>query len=133
VEVNEDVGTTVGDVEHVRAVVGFAQGVDLNVVVHGGPALFFGEVTHVIVNGVSVVVVGHQGDGFHVFAILVGQHGRNGLGGGVGVVTETKAIATAVFAGGIARAADDREVQRFCAFAGILQRNGNGAADTAGN
>src|SRR5699024_3324615 len=132
VQVDHDVGTTVGNVQHVGAVVGCAQRVDL-CVVDGGPALLFGEGTHVIMNGVTVVVVGHQVDDFQVLAVVFGHDWRNGLGCRVGMVTQAEAIAAAVFSGGITGAADDGEIQGLGALARVLQGNGHGTADAAGN
>src|SRR5699024_4730118 len=125
VQVDHDVGTTVGDVQHVGAVVGCAQRVDL-CVVDGGPALLFGEGTHVIMDGVTVVVVGHQVDDFQVLAVVFGHDWRNGLGCRVGMVTQAEAIAAAVFSGGITGAADDGEIQGLGALARVLQGNGHG-------
>src|SRR5690606_25731072 len=45
------------------------------------------------------------------------------------MVAQAEAVATAVLAGGVAGATDDREVQSLGAFAGVLQGNGDRAAD----
>src|SRR5690606_21823992 len=132
VVVDENVGTTVGDVQHPGAVVGRAQRVDLRVV-DRGPALLLSELFHVVVNRVPVVVVGHQVDGLHVLAILLGENRSNRLGSRVGVVAQAEAVATAVLAGRVAGTTDDREVQGLGAFAGVLQRDGHRAADATRN
>src|SRR5690606_39031626 len=95
--------------------------------------LGLGKFTHVVVDGVAVVVVGHQVDGFHVLAVVLGKNGRNRLGCRVGVVAQTEAVAAAVFASGVAGATNDTEVQRFSALAGVLQGDGHRAADAAGD
>src|SRR3546814_10702257 len=66
-----------------------------------------GELLHVVVDGVAVVVVGNQVDRLHFFAVCLGQHGCNCLGCCVSVVAKTEAVAAAILAGGIARTADN--------------------------
>src|SRR3546814_18246412 len=86
-----------------------------------------GELLHVVVDGVAVVVVGNQVDRLHFFAVCLGQHGCNCLGCCVSVVAKTEAVAAAILAGGIARTADNWKVQGFCTLARVLQRDGNRA------
>src|SRR3546814_6928235 len=52
-----------------------------------------GELLHVVVDGVAVVVVGNQVDRLHFFAVCLGQHGCNCLGCCVSVVAKTEAVA----------------------------------------
>src|SRR5690606_9421075 len=111
VVVDENVGTAIGNVQHPGAEIGGTQRVNLRVV-DRGPPLLFGELLHVVVDRVPVVVVGNQVNGLDVLAVFLRKNGRNGLGSGVGVVAQTEAVAAAVFAGGVTGATDDREVER---------------------
>src|SRR5690606_24038057 len=102
-------------------------------VVDGGPALLLRELLHEVVDGVTVVVVGHQVDGLHILAVLAGENWCNGLGSRVGMMAEPEAVTAAILSGGVAGTTDDREVQCLGSVAGILQGDGHRAADASRN
>src|SRR5690606_39345243 len=115
VVVDENVGTAIGNVQHPGAEIGGTQRVNLRVV-DRGPPLLFGELLHVVVDRVPVVVVGNQVNGLDVLAVFLRKNVRNGRGSGVAVLEQTEAVVAVVFTCCVTVVTDVREFELLVTF-----------------